>query len=69
MLIDFQKALDTVEWDFLFETLKAYQFGPVFRSWISLLYTEISSCTMNNGYLSKNFNLSCGIRQAKIEYV
>ena len=35
MLIDFQKALDTVEWDFLFETLKAYQFGPIFISWIN----------------------------------
>ena len=63
VLIDFQKAFDTVEWDFLFESLKAYQFGPIFISWIKLLYSDVSSCTMNNGYLSKNFNLSRGIRQ------
>ena len=63
VLIDFQKAFDTVEWDFLFNTLKAYKFGPNFISWIKLLYTEIESCTLNNRYLSQNFKLSRGIRQ------
>ena len=63
VLIDFQKAFDTVEWDFLFNTLKSYNFGPIFQSWIKLLYTEVSSCTINNGYLSKNFELTRGIRQ------
>ena len=63
VLIDFQKAFDTVEWDFLFETLKSYNFGPTFRSWIQLLYNDISSCTINNGYFSNNFKLSRGIRQ------
>ena len=63
ILIDFQKAFDTVEWDFLFDTLKSYNFGPNITSWINLLYTDISSCTINNGYLSKNFKLSRGIRQ------
>ena len=63
VLIDFQKAFDTVEWDFLFNTLKAYKFGPNFISWIKLLYTEIGSCTLNNEYLSQNFKLSRGIRQ------
>ena len=63
VLIDFQKAFDTVEWNFLFDALKAYKFGPNFISWIKLLYTEIRSCTLNNGYLSQNFKLSRGIRQ------
>ena len=39
VLIDFQKAFDTVEWKFLFRSLKSYNFGPTFRSWIKILYT------------------------------
>ena len=61
VLIDFEKAFDTVEWDFLFKTLKVLNFGPSFISWIRLLYTNITSCTMNNGHLSRNFGLSRGI--------
>ena len=63
VLIDFEKAFDTIEWDFLFESLKAYNFGQTFRAWIKLLYTNISSCTINNGHFSRNFILGRGIRQ------
>ena len=61
-LIDFEKAFDTVEWDFLFATLRQFNFDPIFITWIQLLYTNISACTTNNGYLSKRFPLSRGIR-------
>ena len=63
VLIDFKKAFDTIEWDFLFESLKAYNFGQTFRAWIKLLYNNISSCTINNGHFSRNFKLGRGIRQ------
>ena len=63
VLIDFEKAFDSIEWDFLFNTLKSYNIGPIFRSWIKLLYSNITSCMINNGYLSNNFYLSRGIRQ------
>ena len=63
VLIDFEKAFDTVEWDFLFKTLKVLNFGPSFISWIRSLYTNITSCTVNNGHLSRYFGLSRGIRQ------
>ena len=62
-LIDFEKAFDTVECSFLFATLKQFNFDPIFITWIQLLYTNISSCTINNGYLSQRFPLSRGIRQ------
>ena len=62
-LIDFEKAFDTVEWDFLFVALKQFNLDPTFIIWIKLLYTNIFSCTTNNGYLSKRFPLSRGIRQ------
>ena len=52
-----------VEWPFLFDTLKQFNFDPTYIAWIKLLYTSICSCTINSGYLSKRFNLSRGIRQ------
>ena len=63
LLIDFEKAFDTVRWPFLKKLLKIYGFGDNFQKWISLLYTESESCVTNNGYLSPFFKLSRGIRQ------
>ena len=44
VLLDFEKAFDSVEWSFLFKTLHAFNFGPNFISWIKILCTNISSC-------------------------
>ena len=41
VLIDFQKAFDSIEWDFLFETLNAFNFGPNFVKWVKILYKYI----------------------------
>ena len=62
-LVDFEKAIDTVEWSFLFNALVKFNFGENFIKWIKLLYTNISSCVSNNGYISNFFTLSRGIRQ------
>ena len=50
MLVDFEKAFDTIEWSFLNGTLKAFNFGEKFINWINLLYTNILSCVSNNGF-------------------
>ena len=28
LLIDFEKAVDSIEWDFLYQSLEAFNFGP-----------------------------------------
>ena len=56
--IDFEQAFDTVEWPFLFKTLKYLNFGDIFITWIKLLCTDIFSCVSNIGYLSSYFSLS-----------
>ena len=61
--IDFEKAFDSVEWRFLFDTLKTLNFGEYFTSWIKTLYTDISACAGNNGNYSEYFKLSRSIRQ------
>ena len=63
ILLDFQKAFDSIEWPFLIKSLKHFNFGPDFISWIKIIYHDISSCVGNNGYYSKYFKLTRGIRQ------
>ena len=33
-----------------------FNFGPQIRKWIKTLYTDISSCAINNGHVSKFIN-------------
>ena len=61
--IDFEKAFDSIEWDFLFKTLTVLNFGENFISWVKTLYTDISACAGNNGNYSEYFLLSRSIRQ------
>ena len=63
LLIDFEKAFNSIEWPFLIKCLKLYNFGENFVRWVQLLHKNIESCVTNNGYLSQPFNLSRGVRQ------
>ena len=44
--IDFEKAFDTLNFNFLIRTLHKFNFGPSFLQWIRTLYKNISSCVM-----------------------
>ena len=57
--IDFEKAFDSLEWDFIFKTLKYFDFGDHFIDLVNLLYTDAKSCCMNNGWASEFFSLGC----------
>ena len=61
--IDFEKAFDSVEWNFLFHTLKLFNFGESLINWIKVIYTNISSCVINNGNTSPYFKLTRSLRQ------
>ena len=63
IFIDFKKAFDSVDWNFLAKVLEAFNFGPQIRKWIKTFYTDISSCVINNGHASEFFNLQRGVRQ------
>ena len=60
-LLDFEKAFDSVEWDFLHICLEAFNFGSDFKTWVSVFYTDISSCVCNNGWQSDFFKLERGV--------
>ena len=40
MFLDCEKAFDSIEWNFLFKTLKQFNFGDNFITWIKKLYTK-----------------------------
>ena len=61
--LDFQKAFDSIEWRYLFETLKKLNFSDGIIQWIKLCYTNIQSSVLNGGYTSNWFTLTKGLRQ------
>ena len=63
IFIDFKKAFDSLEWHYLFSYLEAFKFGPSFKNWVKMPYTNIQSCVINNGMASDYFTLERGVRQ------
>ena len=63
LFLDFKKAFDTIEWDFIDNCLKKFNFGPDIQNWFKVLYNNVNSCVLNNGYLSEFFSLERGVRQ------
>ena len=51
IFIDFEKAVDSIEWCFLCKCLEAFNFGPEFIKWVKTFYKNVSSCVINNGLL------------------
>ena len=63
VLLDFEKAFDTLEWSFINKALNFLGFGPVFCQWVKSLYLNTQSCIINNGHCSNFFNVYRGVRQ------
>jgi len=63
LLIDFEKAFDSIEWCFIDKTLSYFNFGINIRKWVKLLYTQIESFIINNGHSGNRFTLGRGVRQ------
>ena len=60
---DFEKAFDSLNHDFMFDTLRHFNFGESLIDWIKLFYKDATSCVTNNGYLSSFFEIQRGVRQ------
>ena len=63
LFLDFEKAFDKLDRKFLINALHKYGFGKNYIQWIEILYTDIQSCILNNGYTSLYFQITAGIRQ------
>ena len=61
--LDFKKAFDTIEWEFIKKTLALFNFGDNIQRWISPLYANPESSVMNNGFCTNPFQITRGVRQ------
>ena len=63
LFIDFEKAFDSLDWNFMLKCLNVFGFGPSLIRWIETFYTNISSCVLNNGLCFQYFEVQRGVRQ------
>ena len=63
LLIDFEKAFDSLSWSFINKVLKLFNFGPSIRNWITVLYKTSRSAVTQCSCLSDFFKLERGCRQ------
>ena len=59
--IDFEKAFDSVNWNFMFKVLKAFGLGQSVCNWVQSFYKNIKSCVVVNGQVSNWFNIKRGL--------
>lgn len=63
VLIDFEKAFDSVSWSFVYKVLHLFGFGKNLISWIKILNTNFRASILQSGFLSEQFEIRRGCRQ------
>ncbi len=63
LYLDFEKAFDSIEWNFMMNVLRKFNFGDGFMKWVKILYNRPIISIKNNGWLSSDISLSRGVRQ------
>ena len=63
LLVDFEKAFDSISWKFIDKILSFFNFGPAFRHIIKTLYTNAKLCVIQHGVFSEFFKIGRGCRQ------
>lgn len=66
VVIDFEKAFDSVSWKLIQETLNFLNCVPSFCKWINTFQYNLNSCVTQAGFLSNFFKLGRGCRQGDI---
>ena len=63
LLMDFDKAYDTLSWSFLFQTMKKMGFQDTWIKWIMSLHIEENAAVLINVVKGQTFNLQHSVRQ------
>ena len=63
VVVDYAKAFDTIEWNYVDQCLNLFNFGEGLINWIKSLRTNSVSRVEQNGHFTQNIELSMGCRQ------
>nr|GEU77251.1 RNA-directed DNA polymerase, eukaryota [Tanacetum cinerariifolium] len=61
--VDFEKAFDSIRWDFLDDVLKNFGFGGKWCNWIQSCLNSSRGSILINGNPTKEFNFQKGLKQ------
>ncbi|GKC31132.1 RNA-directed DNA polymerase, eukaryota, partial [Tanacetum coccineum] len=61
--VDFEKAFDSVRWEYLDDILKSFGFGDTWRSWISCCLNFANGSVLINGSPTSEFQFHKGLKQ------
>lgn len=63
LCLDFEKAYDSVRWDFLEECLRHYGFGEDFIRWVLILLEDAGARVIVNGRVTDRVDVGRSVRQ------
>ena len=63
LIIDFEKAFDSVSWTFIEKVFEYFKFGADIKNWIKILHNKPVSTVNQGGNLSNFFEIKNGCRQ------
>ena len=63
LLIDFEKAFDSISWVFIYKVLSYFGFGKSIISWVKVFFNDAKLAVNQGGNLSTFFNIGRGCRQ------
>ena len=61
--LDIEKAFDSINWEFMRNTLANFGFPPNFIRWIVTIQQNVQLHIANNGHLSQSFDVCKGVTQ------
>ena len=63
VLIDFEKAFNSISWSFIYKVLSYFGFGNNIIKWVKILNTNFKASILQSGFLSQQFEIQRGCRQ------
>jgi hypothetical protein len=63
LALDYTKAFDSVNFEFVHKTFDLFNFGENFKKWIKIIFNGGKSCVTNNGFISESFDIERSTRQ------
>ena len=61
--LDFEKAFDSVSWNFIYKVFEFFNFGEYFISLIRIIHNDIKLCVIQHGFFSEFFSIGSGCLQ------